>query len=122
MSTETQGYPVELIRKQVLENILELRDDRKWTDDIPSEILKPDHPNYYNYRCRGAWFSSIASEIVSLLRRDQTLSTEIRSECENFIEFVQAMPKRDPDRTTDDDIEKGKLFLDHIINYLKTNS
>ena len=121
MIRETQGYPVELIRKQVLNNILELRDDKKWTDDIPppSEILKSDHPNYYTYRCRGAWFSSIASEMASLLKRDLALDIEIKQKCFDFVKFVQAMPMRNPDLSTAEDIQKGKLFLDEIINYLK---
>ena len=103
-------------KQEYLSDFLDYRNDEKYIDEIPKKNLTPENPNYAFYRCRDSFFTAIQSRIETLLNFGMIIGEDAVKECQNYINFVR---QKNTPRTTKEDIQKAKDFLDFIIKYLE---
>ena len=98
---------------QVLETF---RND--FIDDIPSEMVDLDDPNYHFYKCRKNFFVEIIGIMGLVLRDGVVVEPTAAKKALEFMDFVQKeITTRQ--KITEQDIAKANEILDIIIGQLK---
>jgi hypothetical protein len=115
----TEGEPKMLSKEQEqAKDILDFLKPQRYDciDDLPSEKVNKDDPNYFKYKCRRTWWQGINSALGLAKRRKLFKDPEISQRVDNFMGFIMSLSPQN--FRTREEIEQANLELDNVIEYL----
>lgn len=103
---------------RIAEYLTDLKRERyECTDEMPTGIANAKDPNYYKYKCRTNWWSSVTGLLDEMCRDGFVRDAEMKAEIGKFLAFVKTIDFKK--FRTKEEIAVANEMLDKVIPHLE---